>query len=94
MATATARRQAKLTDAQLKLEKDNPRLKLQRIGSKRVSRIIKALENVGKLGRYKPTAAQTEAVFGAIMRAFQVAHARWKEQTPEAAKEEFKIPAS
>lgn len=65
--------------------------KLVRLGTKRVEKIINAINGLGNLGRLKPTAKQREIVFKTVQDALDTAEARW--QGKEVAAAGFKMPA-
>lgn len=76
------------TDAEIRAEKQAT---LRKLAGKRIMKAVRAVRNVGKLGRYKPSEAQIKFTFDALAKSLTDAHNAWKGAT-EVKEETFVLP--
>ena len=60
------------------LTAEQKRLDLARLGTARVSKALKAIQQIKNLARFKPSESQRNKVFGALKNAIESAHSAWE----------------
>lgn len=65
--------------------------KLRELAGGRLQKAVRYIRNIGRLGRYRPSEAQTKFAFDLLAQAMTKAHAQWQ-GTPEAKEEVIVLP--